>query len=112
MSSLFSAQQRAIDRARFINDFVSVNPNGRLAQGADTLFDSTMAQKYNKERELLVNLFNSKVPPDANGRTIIDYLTSGELSAADTQNLLKYALGDEVPADMYRYFTPFTSGGQ
>lgn len=111
MAASLVARQRATDLARFTNDFMGANPNGRFAQGAELLFNRTYADKFAREQDLLTELFNMKVPFGNGQPSPVDLLTSGKLGPADTQNLLKHLLGNEIPSDMYTIFTPFQAGG-
>ena len=110
MSSILTQQQRAIDKDRLYSDYAKENPYGTVFGAADMF--ARLNQKYDMERDALQKLMTVGGVKGTDGVSIMERLTSGELSPQEAQSLIAMALGGEAPtADMYRYFIPYQVRG-
>lgn len=110
MSNILIQQQRAMDKEKLYSDFAKENPYGTVF-GAASMF-KRLDQKYDAERDALEKLVKVGGTKGTDGVSIMERLTSGELSPQDAQSLIAMALGGEAPtADMYRYFIPYQVKG-
>ena len=110
MSNILVQQQRAMDKDKLYSDFSKETPYGTVF-GASDMF-SRLNQKYDIERDALEKLVKVGGTKGTDGVSIMERLTSGELSPQEAQSLIAMALGGEAPtADMYRYFIPYQVKG-
>ena len=110
MSNILIQNQRSMDKERLYNDFARENPYGTVF-GASKMF-KRLDQKYDAERDALEKLVKVGGTKGTDGVSIMERLTSGELSPQEAQSLIAMALGGEAPtADMYRYFIPYQVRG-
>lgn len=105
MSAIMMSQQKAVDRNRFYADYAAENPY-RTVLNADKLFMSQLP-RYDQERDALAALMKIGGAKDANGGpSIMERLTSGDMTQDQAQSLLDYALQGKAPPGLYRYFVP------
>jgi hypothetical protein len=95
MSSLLQANQMAIDRGNYWNEYAQQSPYG-IMLNADRAFQGEMSDLYQQERKNLEKIISNKA--------VMDRLTSGNISLPDAQAILNHALGQEASPVLARYF--------
>jgi soluble lytic murein transglycosylase-like protein len=107
LATLVEAQQRQIDLKSFADDYINQPGNSaRTAFNVQSGFNEAYGREYEQEKAYLKKLIleGGKQTDSATGMTLMQLLTSGQLSEAEANDVLKQVFPSGYPAHITRYF--------
>jgi hypothetical protein len=108
LATLVEAQQRQIDLKSFSDGYINLpNNQARTAFNVQTAFNEAYGGEYEQEKAYLKKLIleGGKQTDPQTGMTLMQLLTSGQLSEAEAHEVLKQVFPSGYPIHITRYFT-------